>query len=116
MATRTQTVKRTTTTDDREVAPTTTDITVILARVIWFIASVILILLAFRFLFSLLGANRSNSIADFVYSTSHPFVAPFFGLFHYNVIDYGVSRFEVYTVVAMLVYAAIAAILVYLVT
>jgi hypothetical protein len=73
-----------------------------------------LILLAFRFLLSLLGANESNSFAHFIYSVSHPFAAPFFGLFHYNSIQNGVSRFEIYTLVAMAVYAAVAWILSYL--
>jgi hypothetical protein len=62
----------------------------------------------------LLGANTTNGFAQFIYNTSHPFAAPFFGLFHYNNINYGVSRFEVYTLVAMAVYAAVAWILAYL--
>jgi uncharacterized protein YggT (Ycf19 family) len=86
----------------------------ILSQIIWFVAGVILILLAFRFLLSLLGANTTNSFAHFIYSASHPFVAPFFGLFNYNNIQYGISRFEVYTLVAIAVYAAVAWILSYL--
>lgn len=78
-----------------------------IARVIWYIAGVLLVLLAFRFILALLGANPSNSFANFIYSLSHPFVAPFFSLFGYN-LRYGVSRFETYTLVAMLVYAVIA--------
>jgi uncharacterized protein YggT (Ycf19 family) len=78
------------------------------ARIIWYIAGVLLVLLAFRFLLSLLGANTSNWFANFIYSTSHPFVSPFFSLFSYNNYSYGVSRFEVYTLVAMLVYTVIA--------
>jgi uncharacterized protein YggT (Ycf19 family) len=98
----------------------TTEVTPVVARpsiisqIIWFVAGIILILLAFRFILSLLGANTSNSFAHFIYSTSHPFVSPFFGLFNYNNIQYGVSRFEVYTLVAMAVYAAVAWILSYL--
>lgn len=80
----------------------------VVSRVIGLVAGVILLLLAFRFIFALLGANTSNSFAQFIYNTSHPFVAPFFGLFNYNNIQYGVSRFEVYTLVAMLIYAALA--------
>jgi hypothetical protein len=80
----------------------------VLTRVIWFIAGVIIVLLAFRFVLSLLGANTTNGFANFIYSASHPFVAPFFGLFSYNNIQYGVSRFEVYTLIAMAVYAVIA--------
>jgi hypothetical protein len=80
----------------------------VLTNVVWFVAGVILILLAFRFVLSLLGANTTNGFANFIYTTSHPFVTPFFNLFSYNSIRYGVSRFEIYTLVAMAVYAAIA--------
>jgi len=89
---------------------------VILARIIWLLTGILLILLAFRFVFALLGANPSNGFANFIYSTSHPFVAPFFGLFHYNVLNLGYARFEVYTLVAMAIYAVIGWILVRLVT
>lgn len=78
----------------------------ILARIIWYITGVILVLLAFRFVFALLGANPANSFANFIYTVSHPFVAPFFSLFNYN-LRYGGSRFEIYTLVAMAVYAII---------
>src|SRR5689334_19150012 len=80
----------------------------VFSKVVWLVAGVILLLLGFRFLLSLLGANTSNAFANFIYDASHPFVSPFFGLFNYNNIQYGVSRFEVYTLVAMLVYAALA--------
>jgi uncharacterized protein YggT (Ycf19 family) len=76
-------------------------------RVVWFLAGVLLVLLAFRFVFALIGANPSNGFANFIYSVSHPFVAPFFSLFSYR-LQYGVSRFEIYTLVAMAVYALIA--------
>ena len=76
-------------------------------RVVWYIAGVLLVLLGLRFLLSLLGANPSNGFANFIYSVSHPFVAPFFSLFSYHY-SYGASCFEVYTLVAMLVYALIA--------
>jgi hypothetical protein len=105
--------------DDRPARRTASDDVVVednrgvnvISRIIWLAAGIILLLLAFRFILSLLGANTSNSFAQFIYNASHPLVAPFFGLFHYNNIQYGVSRFEVYTLVAMLVYAAIAWIL-----
>jgi hypothetical protein len=78
-------------------------------RVVWFVAGVLLTLLGLRFLFALLGANPANGFANFVYSVTHPFVAPFFGLFNYNYVGgNGVGRFEIYTLVAMLVYALIA--------
>jgi|SRR5579871_3452935 len=94
----------------------TSGLQVTLANVIWFVFGVLMILLAFRFIFELLGADPNNAFANFIYVTSHPFVAPFFGLFHYSVIQTGVSRFEVYTLVAMLVYGLIAWALASLVT
>jgi hypothetical protein len=85
------------------------------ARVIWFIAGVILTLLAFRFAFVLLGANAGNGFANFIYDASRPFVQPFFGLFNYD-FQAGRAHFEVASLVAMAVYAVIAAGLARLVT
>jgi len=79
----------------------------LVARIIWYIAGVVLALLAFRFVLALLGANPNNGFANFIFSVSHPFVAPFFSLFGYN-LRYGVSRFETFTLVAMAVYAIVA--------
>ncbi len=79
----------------------------LLARIIWFIAGVLIVLLALRFVLSLLGANTNNSFASFVYNTSYPFVAPFFGLFSYQQ-TFGVSNVEIFTLVAIAVYVLIA--------
>ncbi|HSH55488.1 MAG TPA: hypothetical protein VK983_01520 [Candidatus Limnocylindrales bacterium] len=76
------------------------------ARVVWFITGVLLSLLALRFLFALLGANPANGFANFIYTVTTPFVAPFFGLFRYD-FTAGVSRFETFTLVAMAIYALI---------
>jgi cation transport ATPase len=76
-------------------------------RVVWYVAGVLLVLLGFRFVLALLGANPSNGFADFIYDVSYPFVAPFFGLFSYD-LEYGVSRFEIFTLVAMAVYTLVA--------
>ncbi len=88
-------------------APVRTDRTSTASRVVWFIAGVLLVLLGFRFVFVLLGANPSNGFANIIYTLSHPFAAPFFGLFGYS-LRYGVSRLELSTLVAMAVYALIA--------
>lgn len=77
------------------------------ARLVWFVADVIITLLTFRFVLALLGANTSNAFANFIYSASYPFAAPFFGLFSYKT-SYGVSRVELSTLVAIAVYALIA--------
>jgi hypothetical protein len=76
-------------------------------RIVWYITGVILVLLGFRFLLSLLGANITNGFANFIYDTSHPFVSPFFSLFSYDNYAYGVSRFEAYTLIAMVFYAVV---------
>lgn len=77
-------------------------------RIVWYIAGILLVLLGFRFMLALLGANTTNGFANFIYSVSHPFVSPFFSLFSYKNLTYGVSRFELYTLIAMLVYLVMA--------
>jgi hypothetical protein len=79
----------------------------LIARIVWFIGGALITLLGFRFILSLLGANVTNSFADMIYSTSHVFVAPFFSLFRYSNYTNGVSHFEIYTLVAMLVYTVV---------
>ena len=79
---------------------------VVIARVISWLTSALLVLLALRLVFSLLGANQSNGIAQFIYGLSYPFVAPFFGLFGYTM-QYGVARFEVETLAAIVIYGII---------
>lgn len=91
----------------REVQESTVSGTTLAERIIWFIAGIILVLLAFRFVLALLGANPNNAFASFIYDVSHPFVAPFFSLFNYD-LQNGRAHFELYTLVAMLVYIVIA--------
>ncbi|CAN5154654.1 hypothetical protein BH09PAT3_BH09PAT3_6690 [soil metagenome] len=79
----------------------------IASRIVWFIAGVIAALLAFRFVFVLLGANSSNGFADFIYTVSHPFAAPFFGIFGYTQ-TYGEAKFEFSTLLAIVVYLLVA--------
>lgn len=93
--------------DNDTVAPTYVQGLLTAARVVWFVAGVLLVLLASRFMLVLLGADPTNSFANFIYVTSHPFAAPFFGVFSYS-IKYGVSRVELSTLVAIAVYALIA--------
>ncbi len=77
-----------------------------IARIFYFIGGLITALLGLRFLFALLGANPSNGFADFIYRTSEPLVAPFFGLFNYEP-TLGQSHFELSTLVALLVYGIV---------
>jgi uncharacterized protein YggT (Ycf19 family) len=86
------------------------------ARVVWLIAGVIETFLALRFIFAFFGANPNNAFAQFVYNVSHPFVAPFFNLFNYNYINNGIGRVEIFTLVAILFYGIIAALIARLVS
>ena len=87
-------------------APETVRPVVIVERIIYFLVAALLVLLAFRFSLSLLGANRGNVFANFIYDLSSVFVQPFFTLFSYDM-QYGPSRVEFETLVAMVVYAVV---------
>lgn len=77
-------------------------------RVIWYLAGIVLVLLGFRFVLALLGANASNGFVNFIYSTSHPLVSPFFSLFNYHSYMNGKSQFEIYTLAAIVIYTVVA--------
>jgi uncharacterized protein YggT (Ycf19 family) len=77
------------------------------AKVIYIIATVIIVLLAFRFFLALFGANQSNPFAQLIYNLSYPFAVPFYGLFNYKT-QYGIAAFEIELLVAMAVYAFVA--------
>lgn len=98
--------------DDRSVRRETvrsgasTDSRIVAKRVVWYIAGVIITLLALRFLLFALGANRGSGFVDFIYSISAVFAAPFSGIFPAP--TYGQFFFDTASLVAMLVYALIA--------
>ncbi len=89
----------------KEEAPATSS--VLAVRIVSYLLGVIEVILALRFLLALFGANRENAFADFVFSVSQPLVQPFFNLFGYMP-RYGSSQLEMYTWVAMLIYAIVA--------
>jgi len=67
-------------------------------------------LLAIRFVLALLGANPAAGFAQFIYSVTKPFLAPFVGLF--GTARFGGSVLDVSPPVAIIVYALIAWVLV----
>lgn len=79
---------------------------VVAQRVVWFIAGLISVIIALRFVLLLLSANRGAGFTDFIYSLSAPFVAPFVGIFGGP--TYGVSVFEISSLLAIIVYLLIA--------
>lgn len=82
-------------------------------NIIYLLYGLLVALLAFRLLFSLLGANTANAFANFIYTVTGPFVGPFRSLFSVDTtIGDGTNRFELETVVAVLVYGLLAWLLV----
>lgn len=77
---------------------------------VYFVFGILDILLAFRFVFKLLGANPSTGFVDFIYNLSAIFVAPFAGIFNTSLAkgDVTTSIFEPATLVALIVYAILA--------
>jgi hypothetical protein len=75
-------------------------------RIVWYSATLLEALLAFRFVLKLLAANPSAGFTIFVYGVTAPFVAPFLTVFRITRIEGSV--FEWTTLLAMLVYWLIA--------
>lgn len=73
---------------------------------VYYLTGIVIALLAFRFVLSLLGANRDNAFAQLIYGLTAPMLAPFFGLFGHT-FQYGVAQFEIETIVAMVVYGLV---------
>lgn len=77
---------------------------------IYYALGVLEVLLAFRFIFKLLGANPVSGFVIFLYSITNIFTAPFAGIFE-SITTNGLSVqsvFEPATLIAMLVYGLIA--------
>ena len=75
-------------------------------QIVWYIFGLLDILLAFRFVLKLLGANSSAGFTNFIYTTSYPFAAPFLNVFRTTRVEGSV--FEWTTILAMLVYTLVA--------
>jgi len=76
-------------------------------RIIWYVLGVIEVLLAFRFIFKLFGANPDAGFSSFVYGVTYVFANPFLSVFQNTQIVSG-SVFEWTTLLAMAVYWIIA--------
>jgi hypothetical protein len=71
-------------------------------RIMWFALGVLETLLGLRFVLALLGANPNNGFASLIYGITGPFVLPFRTLFPTPAADGSV--FELYTIIAMIVF------------
>ncbi len=76
-------------------------------QIVWYILGVIEILLAFRFILKLLGANPFAGFTTFVYGITYVFATPFLTVFRSSRIVEG-SVFEWTTLLAMFVYWVVA--------
>lgn len=83
----------------------------LITGIISFIFGAIITILALRLVFRMFSANPNNGIVDWVYDISQPFVQPFFGIFRTDTIDLATGRFEIETLVALIVYGLIGALL-----
>lgn len=81
----------------------------VVTNVIWFIVGTIAVLLAFRFVLKLLGANPSSGFVDFVYGVTGVMTAPFDSIFGVTTTETDTIRsvFEPSILVAAAVYALI---------
>jgi hypothetical protein len=75
-------------------------------QIAWYLLSLLEVLLAFRFVLKLTGANASAGFTSFIYAITWPFTAPFLAVFPRTTV-LG-SIFEWTTLLAMLVYWMIA--------
>jgi hypothetical protein len=75
-------------------------------QIIWYILGVIEVILAFRVILKLLGANVFSGFVSFIYAISGPFALPFSGILGTTVSSSSV--FEWSTLIAMMVYFIVA--------
>jgi len=75
-------------------------------QAVWYFLGVIEVLLAFRVILKLLGANTFSGFTSFIYAVSNPFALPFAGIL--GVTSSANLVLEWSTLIAMAVYAVIA--------
>lgn len=81
-------------------------------QIIWYILGLIEVLLGFRFLLKLLGANQTVGFTNLIYSLTEPLVALFYGIIPTS--SAGTSVVEGAIIIAALVYLCLAWGIVYL--
>jgi len=79
-------------------------------RIVYYILGLLEVLLGFRLIFKLLGANPGSGFVSFIYSISEVFLVPFNAIFR-SAATQGIETealLEPSTIIAMVVYALIA--------
>lgn len=77
-----------------------------LATLVSLLGGLIVTTLVARFMLSIYEVDRLKPLADFVYSASYPFVAPFFSVMNYQQ-QMGVMKFEIQTLLAIIFWSLV---------
>ena len=75
-------------------------------QIVWYLLGIIEVLLAFRFVLKIMGANPAAGFTSFIYGLTYIFAAPFTYVFRVSQVEG--SIFEWTTLLAMFVYWLIA--------
>lgn len=75
-------------------------------QAVWYILGIIQLLLIFRFILKLLGANVEAGFTSFIYGITHIFVLPFLSVFNVSQVDGSIVEWT--TLLAMFVYWIVA--------
>ena len=75
-------------------------------QIVWYILGLIEVLLAFRFVLKLLGANAAAGFTSFMYGVTHVFAAPFLNVFRITQVEGSILEWT--TLLAMVVYWMVA--------
>ena len=75
-------------------------------QIVWYVLGLIEVLLAFRFVLKLLGANPDAGFTTFIYGITYVFAAPFLSVFRVSQVAGSVLEWT--TILAMFVYWVVA--------
>lgn len=75
-------------------------------QIVWYLLGIIEVLLGFRFILKLFGADPAAAFTAFIYGITYVFAAPFTSVF--QITQVAGSVFEWTTLLAMLVYSLVA--------
>ena len=81
-------------------------------QIVWYVLGILEVLLAFRFVLKLTGANPAAGFTSFVYNSTYIFAEPFLNVFRVTRIQGSIAEWT--TLLAMLVYFLIALAVVHL--
>jgi len=75
-------------------------------QIVWYVLGIVEVLLAFRFVLKLLGANPDAGFSSFIYGVTYVFAAPFLSVFRVTQVAGNVLEWT--TLLAMFVYSILA--------